>query len=121
MKIVDVEARALSIPVADGIVFGIGKVLRRDTVLVKVTTEDGIVGYGESHHGRAAGSVAHVVNSLLKHFVVGADATDVVGIWQRIYTMQLRSHGLGAATAIAMSGVDQAQTDIRGEAPGWPL
>ncbi len=121
MKIVDVEARALSIPVADGIVFGIGKVLRRDTVLVKVTTEDGIVGYGESHHGRAAGSVAHVVNSLLKHFVVGADATDVVGIWQRIYTMQLRSHGLGAATAIAMSGIDQALWDIRGKATGWPL
>lgn len=121
MKIVDVTAQALSIPVKDGIVFGIGRVLRRDTVLVRVQTEGGIVGYGESHHGRAAGSVAHLINSLLKHFVVGREATDVVGIWQHIYTMQLRSHGLGAATSIAMSGIDQALWDIRGKAVGWPL
>lgn len=121
MKIVDVQAQALSVPVEDGIVFGIGKVLRRDTVLVRIETEDGIVGYGESHHGRAAGSIAHVVNSLLRYFLIGEDATDVVGIWQRIYTMQLRSHGLGAATSIAMSGIDQALWDIRGKAVGWPL
>ena len=121
MKIVDVKAQALSGPVEDGIVFGIGKVLRRDTVLVRIETEDGIVGYGESHHGRAAGSIAHIVNSLLRYFLIGEDATDVVGIWQRIYTMQLRSHGLGAATSIAMSGIDQALWDIRGKAVGWPL
>jgi D-galactarolactone cycloisomerase len=121
MKIVNVTAQALSVPVEDGIVFGIGKVLRRDTVLVRIETEDGIVGYGESHHGRAAGSIAHVVNSLLRYFLIGEDATDVVGIWQRIYTMQLRSHGLGAATSIAMSGIDQALWDIRGKAVGWPL
>ena len=121
MKIANVTAQALSVPVKDGIVFGIGKVLRRDTVLVRIETDDGIVGYGESHHGRAAGSVAHIVNSLLRHWVIGADPADVVGIWQRIYTMQLRSHGLGAATSIAMSGIDQALWDIRGKATGWPL
>ena len=121
MKIANVTAQALSVPVKDGIVFGIGKVLRRDTVLVRIETDDGIVGYGESHHGRAAGSVANIVNSLLRHWVIGADPTDVVGIWQRIYTMQLRSHGLGAATSIAMSGIDQALWDIRGKATGWPL
>ncbi|MBN8999346.1 MAG: mandelate racemase/muconate lactonizing enzyme family protein [Rhizobiales bacterium] len=121
MKVVDVKAYALSVPIEDGIVFGIGKVLRRDTVLVRVETDDGIVGYGESHHGRAAGSIAHIVNSLLRHWVIGRDASDVVGIWQHIYTMQLRSHGLGAATAIAMSGIDQALWDIRGKAVGWPL
>jgi D-galactarolactone cycloisomerase len=121
MKIVDVKARALSVPVEDGAVLGIGKVLRRDTVLVRVETESGLVGYGESHHGRAAGSVAHIVNSLLRHFLIGEDAREVVRLWQKIYTMQLRSHGLGAAAAIAMSGIDQALWDIRGKAVGWPL
>jgi len=121
MKIIDVTARALSVPLEDGIVLGIGKVLRRDTVLVRVETESGVVGYGESHHGRAAGSVAHIVNSLLRYFLIGEDARDVVRLWQKIYTMQLRSHGLGAGTSIAMSGVDQALWDIRGKAVGWPL
>jgi D-galactarolactone cycloisomerase len=121
MKIVDVQASALSVPVTAGITFGIGQVLRRDTVLVRVQTESGLVGHGEAHHGRAAGSVAHIINSLLRHLVINCDAADVVGIWSRIYTMQLRSHGLGAATAIAMSGIDQALWDLRAKAVGWPL
>jgi L-alanine-DL-glutamate epimerase-like enolase superfamily enzyme len=111
----------LSVPVENGISFGIGTVLRRDTVVVKVTTDEGIVGWGESHHGRAAGSVAHIVNSLLRYFLIGEDAGDIVGAWNRIYTMQLRSHGLGAATAIAMSGIDQALWDIKGKVANLPL
>ncbi len=121
MKIKSVEAFPLSVPVENGISFGIGTVLRRDTVVVKIVTEGGLVGYGESHHGRAAGSVAHIVNSLLRYFIIGEDAGDIVGLWSRIYTMQLRSHGLGAATAIAMSGIDQALWDIKGKAAGLPL
>jgi L-alanine-DL-glutamate epimerase-like enolase superfamily enzyme len=121
MKIESVEAFPLSVPVENGISFGIGTVLRRDTVVVKIVTEGGLVGYGESHHGRAAGSVAHIVNSLLRYFLIGQDAGDIVGLWSRIYTMQLRSHGLGAATALAMSGIDQALWDIKGKAAGLPL
>ena len=47
MKIIDVKAQALSVPLEEGIVLGIGKVLRRDTVLVRVETASGVVGYGE--------------------------------------------------------------------------
>jgi len=121
MKIIDVKAWALSVPVEDGITFGIGKVLRRDTVVVRVETESGIVGYGESHHGRAASSVADIVNNLLRYFVVGMDASDVTGVWARIYEMQLRSHGMGAGPSAAGGGTAGAWGDARGRAVGWPL
>ena len=123
MEIVDLTAypTSYSIPSGDRVTMGIGQAVKRDAVVVKVTTEDSLVGYGESHHGRSPGSVAHLVNTTLRELVLGMDALDVVGIWARIYKMQLASHGLGAATSIAMSGIDQALWDIRGKAVGWPL
>ncbi len=123
MRIVDVRAYPTSFPVPpnESVTLGIGRTVKRDAVVVKVTTDDGLVGFGESHHGRAPGAVAHLVNTTLRQLVLGMDASDVVGVWARIYKMQLGSHGMGAATAIAMSGIDLALWDIRGKAAGWPL
>jgi len=123
MKIADITAHALSFPVSDKgtVALGIGRAVKRDTVVVKVTTEDGIVGYGEAHHGRAPGAVAHLVNTTLRQLVLGRDASDVVGVWQAVYQMQLNSHGMGAATAMGLSGIDMALWDIRAKAAGWPL
>lgn len=123
MRIVAVQAFGTSFPTSEraGVRLGIGRAVKRDAVVVKVVTEDGLVGWGESHHGRSPGTVAHLVNGTLAPLVVGQDATDVVGIWQRIYRIQLQSHGLGAACAIAMSGLDMALWDVRGKAVGWPL
>ena len=123
MRIADVKAHPTSFPVppSQSVTLGIGRAVKRDAVVVKVTTDDGLVGYGEAHHGRAPGAVAHLVNTTLRQLVLGLDAADVVGVWARIYKMQLGSHGLGAATAIGMSGIDMALWDIRGKAVGWPL
>jgi D-galactarolactone cycloisomerase len=123
MKIIELKAYPTSFPVPpeDSVTLGIGRAVKRDAVVVKVTTDDGVVGWGESHHGRAPGAVAHLVNTTLRQLVLGMDAADVVGVWGRIYKMQLGSHGMGAGTALAMSGIDQALWDIRGKVTGWPL
>jgi len=123
MKIIELKAYPTSFPVPPegSVTLGIGRAVKRDAVVVKVTTDDGVVGWGESHHGRAPGAVAHLVNTTLRQLVLGMDAADVVGVWARIYKMQLGSHGMGAGTALAMSGIDQALWDIRGKVTGWPL
>ena len=123
MHIVDLKAYPTSFPVppTESVTLGIGRTVKRDAVVVKVTTDKGITGYGESHHGRAPGAVAHLVNTTLRQLVLGMDAADVVGVWAKVYKMQLGSHGLGAAAAIGMSGIDMALWDIRGKAIGWPL
>jgi L-alanine-DL-glutamate epimerase-like enolase superfamily enzyme len=121
LKIVGIEGIATSFPVRQGVSLGIGRAVKRDAVLVKVTTESGLVGWGESHHGRAPGAVAQLINTTLRQLVLGMDAADVVGVWNRIYTRQVASHGMGQASVLAMSGLDQALWDIRGKAVGWPL
>jgi len=123
MKIVEVVAFPTSFRVPEGgtVTLGIGRAVKRDAVIVKVVTDEGIVGWGESHAGRALTSIAKLIETTLSQLIIGMDATDVDGVWARIYKFQLGSHGMGAAAAMAMSGIDMALWDIRGKAVGWPL
>src|SRR6185369_17474263 len=123
MKIKDVKAYPTSFPIppANRVALGIGTAVKRDAVLVKVVTDDGVVGWGEAHHGRAHTAVAKLIETTLKQLVLGMDADDVTGVWQKMYRFQLASHGMGAGTCLAMSGIDMALWDIRGKARGLPL
>ncbi len=123
LKITAIQAFATSYPVKpeDSISLGVGRVVKRDAVIVKVTTAGGLIGYGESHHGRAPGSVAHLVNTTLTQLVLGMNASDVCGVWTKMYDKPLASHGMRAGTCLAMSGIDPALWDIRAKAVGWPL
>src|ERR1700748_545791 len=102
MQIADIEAFPLSVRVENGARLSIGTAVKRDTVVVRVRTECGLVGYGESHHARSAGIIAQIVNTTLRDLILPASAADVVDIWSGIYNWQLRSHGLGAAAVMAM-------------------
>jgi len=118
-----VRAFATSYPIPPGqsVTLGVGRAVKRDAVVVKVTTEGGLAGYGESHHGRAHTSIAQLVNTTLRTLVLGMSAADVTGVWNKIYSKQLASHGMGAGCAMAMSGIDMALWDIRGKALNLPL
>ena len=77
MKIADIIAIPLSFPVPEdkSVTLGIGRAVKRDTVLVKVTTEGGLIGWGEAHAGRAPGAVAQLIDSTLKTLVLGRGST----------------------------------------------
>jgi L-alanine-DL-glutamate epimerase-like enolase superfamily enzyme len=123
LRIAEIRAFPVSFPVPPEhrVTLGIGTAVKRDAVVVKVTTAGGLVGWGESHHGRAHTAVAKLIETTLRQLVLGMDAADVVGVWKRIYDRQLASHGMGAGACLAMSGIDMALWDIRGKAAGMPL
>src|SRR5580765_791103 len=123
LKIAEIKAYPTSFPVPpeNRVALGIGTAIKRDAVVVKVTTAGGLVGWGESHHGRAHTAVAKLIETTLRQLVLGMDAADVAGVWKKIYDKQLASHGMGAGTCLAMSGIDLALWDIRGKAAGMPL
>src|SRR5438477_13150530 len=107
MKIVDVRAFPTSFPVPPEarVSLGIGTAVKRDAVVVKITTDEGLVGWGEAHHGRAHTAVAKLIESTLKTLILNSDAEDIIGIWQKMYRYQLASHGMGAGACLAMSGI----------------
>ena len=100
---------------------GIGQTIKRDAVLVKVTTESGIVGWGEAHAARAPSAMAELINTTLRQLVVGRDASSPEAIWDYVYRMQIASHGMGTAAVIGLSGIDLAIWDIRAKEANKPL
>lgn len=123
MKITKITAIPLSYRLPEGktVTMGIGSTTKRDTIIVRVQTSEGITGYGESHPGRSPGAVTSLINNTLAPMLVGMDAHDTIGVWQRVHRMQLSSHGQGAAAAMGLSGIDIALWDIRGKSANLPL
>ncbi|MBR9913133.1 MAG: mandelate racemase/muconate lactonizing enzyme family protein [Gammaproteobacteria bacterium] len=96
----------------------LGAVGHRNQLLVKVVTECGIVGWGESGLSNRERAVMGAVEHF-KPFLRGADPRRIGRIWQEMY----RSHYFegGRVLTAAMSAVDIALHDIVGKALGVPV
>ena len=123
MKITRITAVPISFRLPEGktVTMGVGSTLKRDAIIVRVETDQGLTGYGEAHPGRSPGAIVSLIHNTIAPMLQGVKATDCVGAWQRVHRMQLSSHGLGAGAALALSGIDMALWDIRGKAAGMPL
>jgi D-galactarolactone cycloisomerase len=121
LTIASIEALPCSVPLKVTVTQGLGSVTKRDTVVVKVTTTDGIVGYGESYNGRAPLAVAATIDSTLRDLFTGLDAGAPTAVWDVFERRVLVNHGTCAACVCAMSGIDMALWDIKGKALGLPL
>lgn len=122
MKIARVQADVHSVPFGGvAVTQGVGNMVKRDLVLVRVTAEDGTVGYGESHMGLNPTAIAEVIRHSMAPLAVGADLFDAEDIWHRIARHQIVTHGLGAGSVIALSGIDIALWDLRGKVLGQPV
>jgi L-alanine-DL-glutamate epimerase-like enolase superfamily enzyme len=121
-KIVAVRASAHSRVFSGELVrLGLGANTKRDCVVVRITADDGTVGWGEAHHGQNPTAMAEVVERGLGSLILGADPHDSEGIWARLCRQQVVTHGLGAGSVIALSGIDIALWDLRGKLLGQPV
>ena len=122
VKIASIEASAHSRPFeGDVLRNALGANVKRDFVLVKVTADDGTVGYGESHHGQNLTAMAEIIQGGIGTLVTGSDPFDTEGIGERVRHQQVQTHGLGAGSLIALSGIDIALWDLKGKLLGQPV
>lgn len=92
-----------------------------ESVIVKITTDGGIVGWGEGHAPIAGEVTKQVINTLLAPIVCNRDPLDIHPLWEAMYsTMRLRGHGSGFLIE-AISAIDIALHDIAGKAVGVPI
>ncbi len=89
----------------------------RGAMLVEITTEDGITGWGEAY------GPARLTAAVVAHYaplLVGRDAMATEAIWQSLYNA-LRDHGQKGLAVEALSAIDIALWDIKGKALGQPV
>ena len=90
-------------------------------VLVKLTTDQGLIGWGECHAPSAPRVHQTIITDLFAPVLMGQDARNIDPLWERLYsTERLRGYGTGSYTE-ALAGVDIALWDIVGKFTGQPL
>jgi galactonate dehydratase len=90
---------------------------RNSWVFVKITTDAGIVGWGEMLKDKARACAAEVLEQ--RQHLLGQDPRRITYIWQSLY-----KHGFyrgGPVLSAVLSGIDMALWDIRGKALGLPV
>jgi len=86
-----------------------------DCVLIRLTGDDGTVGWGEAKAPVAPEATCQIIEQLLSPVVVGQDPADVVVLWERMYAgMRLRGH-LSGFYLEAIAGMDIALYDLLGK------
>ena len=123
LLLAEVRAFAVSVPVPlhAQVTLGVGRTVKRDAVVVRVRSTDGLCGWGEAHHGRAPTAIAAMVNDTLAEGLVGLDGGDVVGLNRHMARALQLTQGSSGAAALAISGIDMALWDLRARAADWPL
>ena len=91
-----------------------------ETCLVRLETDEGIVGWGEGQAPVAPRVTAAIVEELCAPLLLGRDPFDVEYIWYRLYSaMRERGHVTGFYVD-ALAAVDLALYDLLGKALGVP-
>lgn len=89
--------------------------------VVRITTKDGLIGWGECHAPTAPAMHAAIITDLLAPILVGQDARQVEALWERMYKSErVRGYSTGAHLE-AISGVDLALWDLLGKYAGVPV
>jgi L-rhamnonate dehydratase len=98
----------------------------QDALIVKVSTDAGITGYGEvdsnpmAVKGCIEGPFSHTTATGLAHVLLGEDPFQTEYLWHKMYRANIYGGRRGVGVH-AMSGIDLALWDIKGKALGLPV
>lgn len=94
----------------------------RNYVIVKITTEDGIIGYGDATLNGREMAVKAALDEHMSKYLIGKDAERITDLWELLYRGTYWRGGPVFMTALA--GIDMALWDIKGkryQAPVYQL
>jgi L-alanine-DL-glutamate epimerase-like enolase superfamily enzyme len=120
MKVIEVRAIPLAIPLAESTPVSPWTPGLARQILVRVTTDEGLVGWGECFAYGATLAVCNVVDDALAPLIVGQDPGQIEALVDRMHRT-LMIWGRRGLAMMAVSGVELALWDIAGKARGVPV
>jgi D-galactarolactone cycloisomerase len=115
IEVVNLYARY---PDGKGFRYAGGQVTGRVSTVVRVITENGIVGLGASY--AYPDIVRIIINNHLKPHLLGCDPREVERLWEQMYSLT-RWYGRKGAAMSALGALDIAFWDLRAKSIGKPL
>lgn len=119
MKIVNVALEKIFIPLAPGLPEPTGRHYGGH-MLVRVRCDNGLEGVGERYCGNATSAVAAVIEDMLAPALIGQEAADVAGLYERMFRSSFY-FGRGGIVLNAISALEIALWDILGKHLGVPV
>ena len=92
----------------------------RNSCLVRITTDEGLVGWGEGGQWGPPEPVASVIDHVLAPRLLGRDPCEPTRIWEEQYAAT-RDFGRQGSYIEAISALDIAMWDIWGQSLGQPI
>ena len=98
----------------------------QDALLVKISTDSGIVGWGEVDSSPAVADAiihapySHKLVDGLKNIIVGENPLNIESLWDKMYQKTIY-YGRNGAVIHAMAGIDIALWDIKGKFLNLPI
>ncbi len=114
MKIQSVETFLLESPLETPFAWSQGSAEKRTALICKITTDDGLVGWGEG-----GGSPSQtVIHDIFAPLLLGEDPGNINRLWHKMFGSIHNDNQTGGFGGGALSGVDIALWDIAGKSSG---
>ena len=91
------------------------------SIVVKVTCDDGTVGWGETYGICAPRATCEIINDLLAPVAIGANPADVEQVWDELYGLMRVRGCSGGFHVDAIAAIDIALWDLYGKQRGVPI
>jgi galactonate dehydratase len=91
------------------------------SIVVRIKTDDGAIGWGETYGICAPRATCEIINDLLAPVTIGADPADVEAIWDELYGLMRVRGCSGGFHVDAIAAIDIALWDLYGKQRGLPI
>src|SRR5213593_1384535 len=118
MKITSIQTHTLEAALQQNFAYSQWEYSRRSTMLVEISTDEGIQGWGEAYG--PAKPAASAIADFFAPLLLGRDPRDTEANWHFLFARSI-DYGQKGTLLAAISALDIACWDIKAQAAGLPL